>query len=111
MLKISTEVSRGIMFMRFIGDLDNNNFNEFKTEINYLLYNQGVRYFVLDFKDINLEENIFLKLQNKLVEIFLNCGEVVLCGLDKSKRNKIGYTKDKLHYVNEEREAFNYLWV
>ena len=111
MLKISMEVSRGIMFIRLRGDLDNNNFNQFKTEINYLLYNQGMKYFVLDLKDIVLEENIFLKLQNKLVEIFLNCGEVVLCGLDKSKRNKIGYAKDKLYYVNEEKEAFNYLWV
>lgn len=111
MLKIEQEVSRGIMFIRLGGSLNTNSFVSFGRVINNLLYKQGMQYFVIDLYNINLEDNIFLSIQNKLVEIFLNCGKVVLCGIDDENKRKIGYTKDKLFYVKEEKEAFNYLWM
>ena len=78
--------------------------------LNYLLYNQGFQYFVLDFSDINfIPEKTYLNIQNKLVEIFLNCGRVVVCGINN--HDKIGYTKDKLFYVNEKLDAFKYLYL
>ena len=111
MLKIEQEVSRGIMFIRLKGELNNNSFSSFGKVINNLLYKQGMQYFVIDLYNINLEENIFLNIQNKLVEIFLSSGKVILCGIDDINKRKIGYTKDKLFYVKEEREAFKYLWM
>lgn len=111
MLKIEQEVARGIMFIRLGGNLNNNSFNLFGKLINNLLYNQGMQYFVIDLYNINLEDNIFSNIQNKLIEIFLSCGKVVLCGIDEENIEKIGYTKDKLFYVKEEREAFKYLWM
>ena len=111
MLKIEQEVSRGIMFIRLKGELNNNSFSSFGKVINNLLYKQGMQYFVIDLYNINLEENIFLNIQNKLVEIFLSSGKVVLCGIDDINKRKIGYTTDKLFYVKEEREAFKYLWM
>lgn len=112
MLEINEEVSRGILFLRIDGKISNDNFNILGNKINYLLYKQGIQYFVFDFQDINkLEENIFFKIQNKLVEIFLNCGQVVLCGIPEIDKKKIGYTRDKLYYVNKESEAFKYLWM
>lgn len=111
MLKIEQEVSRGIMFIRLMGNLNKNSFSSFGKVINNLLYKQGMQYFVIDLYDINLEDNIFLNIQNKLVEIFLSSGKVVLCGIDDKNKGKIGYTKDKLFYVKEEREAFKYLWM
>ncbi len=86
-------------------------FNSFGKVINNLLYKKGMQYFVIDLYNIDLEDKIFLNIQNKLVEIFLNCGKVVLCGIDDENKRKIGYTKDKLFYVKEEREAFKYLWM
>ena len=111
MLKIEQEVSRGIMFIRLNGDLNTNSFSSFGKLINDLLYTKGMQYFVIDLYNIDFEENIFLNIQNKLVEIFLSSGKVVLCGIDDKNKRKIGYTKDKLFYVKEEREAFKYLWM
>ena len=111
MLKIEQEVSRGIMFLRLNGMLNNNSFKRLGNEINHLLYKLGFQYFVIDFNEINIEDNMYLNIQNKLVEIFLNCGQVVLCGIKDVDKNKIGYTKDKLFYVNKESEAFRYLWM
>lgn len=109
MLEINTEVERGILFIRLYGILDHTSFSVFGTKINSLLYQYGFQYFVFDFTNISLlEENIFLKIQNKLVEIFLNCGKVVIAGLSELSKNKIGYTKDCLFYVDANIDAFRY---
>lgn len=108
MLEINMEVDRGIPFLNLEGILNSKTFQKLGNEINYLLYYQGFQYFVFDFSHINkLEESMYLKIQSKLAEIFLSCGSVVLCGI--SNKNKIGYTEDKLYYVNKKQEAFKYL--
>ena len=56
-----------------------------------------------------VEDNIISKLQSKLVEIFLNCGKVVMCGMSELFRKKVGFTKDQLFYVSHDIEAFEYL--
>lgn len=110
MLEVQTQVSKGIMFIRLEGNLDNKTFNTFSKEINYLLYNQGIHYYVLNFEEVNkFDKNIFVKLQNKLIEIFLSCGKVVMCGLNDFLKKQIGSTKDNLFYVNKEIEAFKYI--
>ena len=82
MLQINKEVERGILFIRLEGGLTTKTFNTLGNEINYLLYNQGISNFVFDFSNVSkFEDSIFLKIQNKLVEIFLNCGKVVMCGM------------------------------
>ena len=110
MLEVQTQVSKGIMFIRLEGNLDNKTFNTFSKEINYLLYKQGIHYFVLNFEEVNnFDKSIFIKLQNKLIEIFLSCGKVVMCGLNDFIKKQIGSTKDNLFYVNKETEAFKYI--
>lgn len=112
MLEMTTEVSKGIMFIRLEGELNNNTVNKFYNELNYLLYKQGIHYFVFNFKELkNMDQNIFSIFQNILTEIFLSCGQVVMCGMKELQRKKLGKTKDKLFYVNEEIEAFKYLKV
>lgn len=110
MLEISTTVTKGVLFIRLEGNLNNKTFNNLSQEINYLLYNQGIHYFVFNFKEIEkLDNSIFSKLQNKLTEIFLSCGKVVLCGLTDLFEKQVGKINDKLFYVKEEIEAFKYL--
>ena len=110
MLEVNTLIERGIPFLSLGGILNQNTFKKLGSEINYLLYNQGFQNFVLDFSDINfIPEKTYLNIQNKLVEIFLNCGRVVVCGINN--HDKIGYTKDKLFYVNEKLDAFKYLYL
>ena len=109
MLKINTIVERGIVFLRLEGNLNKSNFNLLGKKVNYLLYHHGVHYFVFDFTNIiNLEENIFSNIQNKLIEIFLSCGKVAMCGIMDIYQRKIGFTKDKLYYVSNNIEAFKY---
>lgn len=110
MLEVETQVNKGIMFIRLGGSLDNSTFITLSKKINYLLYEQGIHYYVFNFEEVyNLDGNIFLKLQNKLIEIFLSCGKVVMCGLNELFKKKIGSTRDNLFYVNREIEAFKYL--
>lgn len=110
MLEIKKEVERGILFLRLEGDINNRTFTTLGKEINYLLYQQGISNFVFDFTNIySVEETIFSNIQSKLIEIFLNCGKVVMCGLSEIGKSKIGFTKDRLFYVNNNLEAFKYL--
>lgn len=110
MLNIEKEVERGIIFLRLKGNISKKTFTTLCKEINYLLYKQGISNFVFDFTNIKLEDDsIFMSIQSKLVEIFLNCGKVVVCGLSEINKKKIGFTKDRLFYVNNNLEAFNYL--
>lgn len=112
MLRINKYVERGILFIRLEGRLDQKTFTTLGEEINYLLYNQGISNFVFDFTNISkFDDNVFSKIQSKLVEIFLNCGKVVVCGMTEILKKKIGFTKERLYYVNYDIEAFKYLRV
>lgn len=112
MFHLNTIVSKGIVFIRLKGVLNEDNFSNFSEEINYLLYKQGIHYFVINFKEIGyLSQPVFLKLQNKLIEIFLSCGKVALCGLNEEIIKKIDKTKDRLFYITKEREAYKYLYL
>lgn len=102
-----TEVSRGIFFLRFDGVFDTNSFNQFNEEIDYLLYHQGVSFYTFNFSHVKrIEEGLLSKIQSKLIEIFLNCGQVVMCGVNHLYQEKIGHGREQLYYVNDEREAF-----
>ena len=109
MLEMDIEVARGIMFIHLEGRINKETIGQFDRELNYLLYKQGMHYFVFDFKDIEkIEMDIISWLENKLVEIFLSCGKVVLCGLDGMYEEKLG-KQDRLFYVREGNQAFKFL--
>lgn len=110
MLSIDVDVVKGILFIHLEGVLNKETIYQFDNELNYLLYKQGMHYFVFDFKDLDkIDLSIMSWLDNKLVEIFLNCGKVVLCGLDNYENtfNK----QDRLFLVREGIQAFNYLTI
>ena len=111
MLEIDIDVVRGILFIHLEGVLNKETMRQFDNELNYLLYKQGMHYFVFDFKDLDrLDLSVMPWLDNKLVEIFLSCGKVVLCGLDGKYENKFK-KQDRLFFVREEIQAFNYLII
>ena len=108
MLEYTTEINKGIMFIRLEGELNNKTFNSLSRELNYLLYKQGIHYYVFNFKYLDiLDQNIFVKIQNILTEIFLSCGGVVICGLKNIWKKRLG----NYYYVNEEIDAFKYLRI
>lgn len=112
MLQLNKEVSKGIIFIRIEGKLDGNNFKTFYKEINDLLYIKGMHYYVFNFIDTKVNNtNIYNKLQLILIEIFLNCGKVALCGIENNIKKNLWKRKDGLYYINNEFEAFNYLAI
>lgn len=109
MLEIDIDVVKGILFIHLEGVLNKETVGQFESELNYLLYKQGMHYFVFDFKDLDkFDFSVMSWLENKLVEIFLSCGKVVLCGLDGRCEEKLG-KQDRLFYVREGIQAFSYL--
>ena len=111
MLEIDTDVVKGIMFIHLEGELNDSTIRQFDNELNYLLYKQGMHYFVFDFKDLDrFDVNIMPWLENKLVEIFLSCGKVVLCGLDRMYEKRLAM-QGRLFCVRNGTEVFRYLNV
>ena len=106
MLNVYVDVVRGNTFIRLEGDLTNRTFDNFNFELDNLLYNLGMHFYVINFVDVfNIDNNIFNKIQNKLYEIFLNCGDVVMCGINIILNDK------SVVYVYDEVEAFKYFKI
>lgn len=112
MLEVTTQISKGIMFIRLEGELNKRTFPIFSQELNYLLYKQGIQFFVLNLKEIDqIDTSALENLQNKLIEIFLSCGSVALCGLTDILKERMMNQKEHLFYINDEREVFQYLSI
>ncbi len=110
MLDMTSQISRGITFIRLEGELTTNNFYKVAEEINYLLYKQGMIAYVFNLKKVKrVDKNILGSMQNKLTEIFLKCGSVVFCGISEKLKKSLGERKDQLFYVTEEKEVFQYI--
>lgn len=111
MLEVGVDVVKGVMFVNLEGELTKDTVDDFEKELNYLLYKQGMHFFVINFKDlISIEYGILGWLQNKLVEIFLSCGNVVMCGLNDLWKKKLG-VQEKLFYANDEVDALKILAI
>lgn len=111
MLEVGVDVVKGVMFVNLEGELTKDTVDDFEKELNYLLYKQGMHFFVINFRDlISIEYGILNWLQNKLVEIFLSCGNVVMCGLNDLWKKKLG-VQEKLFYANDEVDALKILTI
>lgn len=112
MFLITMKVNQGIIFLRLYGSLNKKTIKEFSDEINYLLYEQGTKKLVINFDEVKISnDDIFSTIGNKLVEIFLSCGEVALCGLSQDRRGRIGAREEQLFFVDSELDAFRYLSI
>ena len=61
------------------------------------------------FNNLNIESSKFINLfQNKLVEIFLRCGSVVLCRMNNIM-SKVIANRNNLFYVNNKADIFKVL--
>ncbi len=112
MLGMTSQINRGIMFIRLEGELTTHNFYKLSEEINYLLYNQGILVYVFNLAKVtNLDKKLLGSIQNKLTEIFLKCGSVALCGISEKERKKLGERKEGLFYITKEQEVFQYISI
>ena len=112
MFKTIKAVNKGILFITLQGTLNEENFKEFDSEIDYLLYKKGINYIVFNFDDLDItSKKILYKIQNKLIEICLTSGKVALCGLSKEEIKRIDCKNDNLKFINSEIDAFNYMSI
>ena len=106
MLEMDVGVVKGVTVIKLEGDLTNKTFKRLDEEIDYLLYKQGMHFFIFDFNYVEkTDDTTFKDFQSKLIEIFLSCGKVVLCGL--SEVFKEIRDSSRLFYVKDEFEALN----
>ena len=104
MLEMDFGVVKGRTIVKLTGELTSNTFYKFNEEVDYLLYSQGMHYFVFDFKDVDkIEEKVFDEIQSKIIEIFLNYGKVVIYGIKCAFKNIKDSTR--LFYAKDEIEA------
>ena len=104
-------VSKGVMFLNLEGSLTIDTFFELEEKLNYLLYKQGMQYFVFNFNNLDsVDLDVISNFKSKLVEIFLCCGIVVMCGVNNCLKRIFG-SRDNFFYVNNQLEAFKYLSI
>lgn len=93
MLEIDVDIIRGRVFVNLKGELNRSTICQFEREVNYLLYKQGMYYYVFDFKDVGVvDKRIFDRLKNKIMEISLSFGKVVVNGLLEDNE-RINYSR------------------
>lgn len=110
-MEFREEVKRGIIFIKCSGILNSDGMKVIDNELDYLLYNQGLSYYAFDFSNLIISDSVINLFQNKLVEIFLKCGKVVLFGLSKIYKDMIGSNRDLLFYVDKEEDIFKFLML
>ena len=96
-----TKMNDGILFISIEEEIRDDTIDNLEEEIDYMLYSQGIRYYAFNFNYLDNFNNSFLnKFQNKLTEIFLTSGSVIIYGLKKINKGIFGKRKDNLYYVD-----------
>lgn len=101
------DIVRGTIFIKLEGEMTEKSYMILEKKINQLLYEYGMHSFVFNFSYLNrFDDNIFSKIQNKVIEILLSCGKVIFCGLGR-QYHSFSDKQKRLIYVDNEMEAFN----
>ena len=101
------DIVRRTIFIKMEGEMTEKSYMILEKKINQLLYEYGMHSFVFNFSYLNrFDDNIFSKIQNKVIEILLSCGKVIFCGLGK-QYHSFSDKQKRLIYVDDEMEAFN----
>ena len=102
MLHISTEYRKGVLFIRLIGRIDN---NDYLKNVNDLINNFGIKYIVLNLDNLNYVslENIdhIMKYNNKILK---KKKHLLICDSNQ-RRNRL--FKNIIPNISSELEAFS----
>lgn len=81
MLKVLMEFRKGILFVRLYGILDDDTLETFKTEVKEVITESGIRYVVLNIKNLEKISDLGIKEVKQLRKILKkNEGEFFLFG-------------------------------
>lgn len=81
MLDINIEFTKGVLFVRLEGVLDNSNVMNIRDSILKILKDGGIRYLVFNVHNLEVKDRISL-FDECEKEVKLNGGNMLICGLD-----------------------------
>ena len=106
MLDMDMKFKHGILIVRLKGVLNGDTISIFTNDLNEIIQNNGIKYVLLNLKQLIYLDNYGLKaIKNSYKQITNNQGKLIICGIDKIfKENQI--IEDNLYQVNEEVTAY-----
>ena len=116
MLNIELEFRYGMLFVRLDGVLNNNTYMKFSKCLENMIYNNGLKYFVINLERLTSVDDSGLKeLINKYFDIKLNDGNLVICGYDKKINNTHNIMLEdvfkQIKHASNELNAFKLLSI
>lgn len=107
MLDIDMEFKQGILMVRLKGILNGDTSNLLKKDLEVVIKDNGIKYVLLNLKDLSYIDNYGLDVIKKSYEeIVKNNGKLILCGIDKIFDYNVNLT-DNLYQISEEVAAYN----
>ena len=111
MLSINTEIRKGILFVRLVGDLNKHTVDTFNEEVTSMVKDNGISNIVFNFNELNA---IDMKGINALFYNYElvnnNNGKTLICNMSNNRvKHRINNSR-LLNYMNEvsdELTAFN----
>lgn len=94
MVDLNLEFTKGILFVRLTGILDVSNESEIEEKIFEIVKDGGIRFVVLNIKDLIVDEKVMLfERCNRMLSD--NDGRMLVCG-NKISAFNLDYVKDEL---------------
>lgn len=111
MLNIDFNVINGAIIIYLEEYINNKTISTLEKDLDYLIYKQQMHYYIFDFNNIKeVDIRIINKIKNKLIEIFLTCGEIVFLGVNDLLKKVFG-KGDRIIYVNKLNDAYKYFSI
>jgi len=106
MLDVDMEFRQGILFVRLKGLLNGDTAKKFEKELQELIYNNGIKYLLLNLKKLDYIDTYGLKSIFRSYKFIIeNQGKMIICGINKLfdyDKNIIG----NLYQVSDEESVY-----
>ena len=109
MFQMNMEVRKGILFLRLNGVLNGFTSDELNNEVNRLVLENGIKYFVFNLEGLtSLDQEGLQSIEKNYRQITSRDGEVVLCGMKKIPQGPIW---QKIYQSQNELGAFQIIHI
>lgn len=90
MFKINMEFVRGMLFVRLEGILSERTSKQLNQELDRMIYEQGVRYFVINLENLTSIDEVGIKsIMDHYFDVIMHDGKLVVCGYDSIIHRKV----------------------
>ena len=90
MFKINMEFVRGMLFVRLEGVLSERTSKQLNEELDRMIYEQGIRYFVINLENLTSIDEVGIKsIMDHYFDVIMHDGKLVVCGYDSIIHRKV----------------------